>query len=760
MSPRKTATPNPEPAGETPPPEPLKLWGKKKVEPIDSVLTRDVLNDLYETANYLDKDTRQRVGLMMKIPVFIQDPLVALDKPHLGVQEIEVRLEKGFASGPTSSRLAVVDFNADTQSLQEPVEWVEEIGWFRTPLKEWLPDAPRDLSNVKRPERYKAEYEAFISEVVKNPFFHQVNAWAVVQRVLEFFEHPQALGRPVPWGFEGNRLLVVPHAGYGENAFYDRSTKSLQFFYFGDPENPGYTCLSHDIVAHETGHAILDGIRPLYIENPSVQTAAFHEFIGDLTAILLSLDNRDIRHFIAGVTEANLEKADVLAQIAEQFGKEVEDREFLRTARNNLSLQDPKIQSSLSAHKVSQVLTGAMFDILIGISRKHMEKNLVGGEGAESVGAEESDQADASPAAEGAGQAAAIGKEASAAAGQVATATAVPAPPRPSRKVSPKQALGWTAERFRRVALQPLDLCPPCDIQFIDYAKAVIRNDVLSNPVDAEGYRAVILEAFHNRGLCTCGYKAGKDMPEKCHFRDVMYENELTFVSREFVFHDIGRIARSRTQAYYFLSDNRRPLRIPNDQDIVVSDLYGNHKLGAIAERLPAQVVLEYTWKELVPLQNDPLGGLDFGKMNGKWIELLCGGTLVFDERGNLLSWFRKPGTGHLTKQQAQDIDKKRAALKKNPKLPRKEKPTKLELAELADYEIGLQRTKDLLVQYARKVKKNLVGLADEESGSIPPNMQKPLSAVIENDIVRFTATPHLRKEDLDQEEKKWQINY
>ena len=26
-----------------------------------------------------------------------------------------------------------------------------------------------------------------------------------------------------------------------------------------------------------------------------------------------------------------------------------------------------------------------------------------------------------------------------------------------------------------------------------------------------------------------------------------------------------------------------------------------------------------------------------------------CGGTLVFDERGNLLSWFRKPGTEHLT---------------------------------------------------------------------------------------------------------------
>ena len=66
-----------------------------------------------------------------------------------------------------------------------------------------------------------------------------------------------------------------------------------------------------------------------------------------------------------------------------------------------------------------------------------------------------------------------------------------------ARKVTPAQALWWSAERFRRVALQPLDLCPPCDIQFLDYARAVLRNDILTNPVDEEGYRQDMLEAFH-----------------------------------------------------------------------------------------------------------------------------------------------------------------------------------------------------------------------------------------------------------------------
>lgn len=43
----------------------------------------------------------------------------------------------------------------------------------------------------------------------------------------------------------------------------------------GLADGPRYTCLSHDIIAHEAGHACLDGIRPYYYTFSSVQTAAF-----------------------------------------------------------------------------------------------------------------------------------------------------------------------------------------------------------------------------------------------------------------------------------------------------------------------------------------------------------------------------------------------------------------------------------------------------------------------------------------------------
>ena len=551
---------------------PGKPWGTKT-----GSLPHYVMRDLHRVYHFLDKETRVRVGLMMKIPIFIKDPAVALGNPFLGVQEIAVRREPGFGDGPTSSRIAVVDFNADTRQLTDPVVWSPQSGWFRVPPEgEWLPDAPeeppkgKELSKAEQ-EEYNAYYRPFIEKIVKNRHFHQVNTWAAVQRVLEFYEDPQALGRAVPWGFDGNRLIVVPHAGYGENAFYDRSSKSLQFYYFGDMDRPGYTCLSHDIIAHETGHAVLDGIRPLYNHASSVQTPAFHEFIGDLTAILLALANRDLRHYLAKATIGDPSATAVLAELARQFGEVVEGRPYLRSATNELTMQ--QIAQSFSPHTVSQVLTGAMFDILLRIVAKHMAKNV-------SEATDEGADRDAGDESAVAGRdvqdpVAAVRDPANAGTAQ-------------TRKVSTRQAWWWAADRIRRMALQPLDLCPPCDIQFLDYARAVLRNDILTDPVNREGYRQDMLEAFHKRGLCACGYQPGGELPAECQFREVLDEASHKPIG-DLVCHDIERVSRSRIAAYYFLSDNREVLRIPAHQDIVITDLYDNIKLGVATERLPAK---------------------------------------------------------------------------------------------------------------------------------------------------------------------------
>ena len=71
------------------------------------------------------------------------------------------------------------------------------------------------------------------------------------------------------------RLRVYPHALREENAYYSPSKAALLFGYFNAPttdprdELPGgvvFSCLSHDIIAHEMTHAILDGMHRRMLE--------------------------------------------------------------------------------------------------------------------------------------------------------------------------------------------------------------------------------------------------------------------------------------------------------------------------------------------------------------------------------------------------------------------------------------------------------------------------------------------------------------
>ena len=503
--------------------------------------------DLYAAAPFLAQDDKRELGLKVPVTIYAQDPLVEEKNPKLGLEDIELDWEFGLMDGPTSARIAVVDYNADSGVVIEParVRWDEQEGWhFVGP----------DNRKVGRdnPQSFQ---------------FHQVNVWAIIQRILTFFENSRVLGRAIPWAFEGNRLIVVPHAGYCQNAFYDRHSKSLQFYYCGTEQEPVYTCLSHDIIAHETGHAILDGCRPYYNEISSLQTAAFHEFIADLTAILSALRDNHVRQVVAEVTGGDLKKDTAIKDLAEEFARDYvgkahgqADRYYLRSAGSKLNMEG--IRDNWSPHDCSQVLTGAMFEILTEMALQHLRKDE-----------------------------------------------------------SPKQALWHATNRFTRIALRALDYCPPVDVQFIDYARAVLHADELVYPKDALGYRTIVEKVFTKRGLRDLKVK---DAPYPVDFRR----------------YDIDRLSHSRTEAYHFLHANRELLHIPDEQDFYVVDLYDTDKEVAAGCKLPREIIVEYIWREDVELE-----GPRFGSLQGQTVSLLCGGTLVFDGRGNVLHFVRKPGT-------------------------------------------------------------------------------------------------------------------
>jgi len=204
--------------------------------------------------------------------------------------------------------------------------------------------------------------------------FDAVHAFAVVRLTLTMFQ--RVLSRadksaPLPWawnsGSNTDPLQVFPHGLPNVmNAYYSRSDRALKFGDFVPTGGAGrvFTCRSFDIVSHETGHAVLDGLKPKWIQNSAPpQTGGLHESFGDLTAIFLALSQLDQVEAVIAQTKADLHDKTFLADMAEQFGLALGRPNGLRNADNDLKLSE----AGNEVHAISQVFTGAIYDILADI---------------------------------------------------------------------------------------------------------------------------------------------------------------------------------------------------------------------------------------------------------------------------------------------------------------------------------------------------------------------------------------------------------
>ena len=210
------------------------------------------------------------------------------------------------------------------------------------------------------------------------PQFDAVHTFAVVRQTLTMYQRSMlaaGLDMPLPWqwntSMDTRPLAVYP---YGlpnvMNAFYSRTQACLKFGDFiplgvgGSPADESarvYTCRSFDIVAHETAHAVLDGLKPQWLQaDAPPQTGGLHEAFGDLTAIFLALSQLDQCEAVVAQTKAWLHDKTYLADIAEQFGMALGGSTGLRNADNDLTLG----QAGTQVHAISQVFTGAMYDVL------------------------------------------------------------------------------------------------------------------------------------------------------------------------------------------------------------------------------------------------------------------------------------------------------------------------------------------------------------------------------------------------------------
>src|SRR5262249_21382321 len=129
------------------------------------------------------------------------------------------------------------------------------------------------------------DFKEYNNRLLTEPGFHAQNVYAIVMRILSRFEY--ALGRRVRWSFDGHQLVIAPHAFADANAFYSKEERALMFGYFrGRHGTPIFSCLAHDVIAHETTHALLDGLRQRYTDPSSPEQAGFHEGFADIIALL------------------------------------------------------------------------------------------------------------------------------------------------------------------------------------------------------------------------------------------------------------------------------------------------------------------------------------------------------------------------------------------------------------------------------------------------------------------------------------------
>jgi hypothetical protein len=163
------------------------------------------------------------------------------------------------------------------------------------------------------------------------------------------------------------------------NAFYRRSN-GLEFYRFTRPDMDVYSGESPDVVCHELGHAVLDALKPQLFNTASLETSAFHEAFGDMSAILSALQLPVMRARVLAEAGARLNVNSRLSRVAEQLGwairrqfsPDAADADCLRNAANHFFYRPPDLLPSqapsnlLSSefHSFSRVFTGAFLDAL------------------------------------------------------------------------------------------------------------------------------------------------------------------------------------------------------------------------------------------------------------------------------------------------------------------------------------------------------------------------------------------------------------
>lgn len=426
-----------------------------------------------------------------------------LDTAPIDSVKIPVRWEECLEPGPIGEYLEVIDVDPSSQCVYTPV----------------------DLNHP-----YLLANDGMLPSE-GDPRFHQQMVYAVAMNTIHRFE--LALGRPVFWSAlrpwltdplhsqeqrfftsEARRLLrrppaaptmgtdtqrfwndrrqtryvqrlrIYPHALREDNAYYSPAARALLFGYFPNidasrRDYPGgmvFTCLSHDIVAHETTHALVDGMHPYFSERTNRDVLAFHEAFADIVALFQHFTYPEVVRDQIARSGGSLETANLLGQLAQQFGKAQGERGALR---DYLMAEEPDkdgnpirkkpdpfaLEKMEKPHKRGSILVSAVFDAFIALYNTRVNDILriaTGGSGILPAGQIHPDLA---------------------------------------RRLANEAA--ETAKEVLAICIRALDYLPPVDVTFGEFLRALVTADYDRSPTGREerSNRIAFIDAFRSWGI-------------------------------------------------------------------------------------------------------------------------------------------------------------------------------------------------------------------------------------------------------------------
>lgn len=408
-----------------------------------------------------------------RIRILSFDPSLATRLATSAINEIvvDVEWETALQAGPVGEYIEVIDVDPASNRAYLPVDLNEPF------LLAQDGTAPSE----------------------SNPQFHQQMVYAVAMTTIRQFE--RALGRVALWSSrrirqpDGDyseqfvrRLRIYPHALRERNAYYSPQHKALLFGYFPvtrrDADNtPGtlvFTALSHDIVAHETTHALLDGVHPRFAEPTNPDVAAFHEAFADLVALFLHFTYPAVLESQIQQTRGNLETENLLAQLAQQFGRATGRGSALRDALGSVDPQTGEWKSrkpdhtaldrTIEPHDRGAILVAAIFKAFLRIYHARsadLYRIATQGTGALPEGDIHPDL---------------------------------------TKRLAAEAA--WAADRVLQMCIRAIDYCPPVDITFGDFLRGLITADLDYAPDDKSGFRVVFIESFREWGIYPDGVRS------------------------------------------------------------------------------------------------------------------------------------------------------------------------------------------------------------------------------------------------------------